>query len=259
MISYLSRFFPVFVYPLGIAAACAILAAVFALRRQRRIAASLALCSAAVLWIFSTPLVSWSLLRNLESKFDPDAPLPKAPAIVLLGGCTKPAMPPRKTVEVSCAGDRIMHAARLLKQGYAPVIIATGGKLSFVYNFPGSEALCMASILENDCGVDSSKILLEDKAKNTHDHAPNVAAILSARGLKKEVILVTSAAHMYRSVRIFRKYGYTVYPSPADFEADVTFQLNMLSFLPNADALFQTTAALHEYYGLLAYKLLGWI
>ena len=117
----------------------------------------------------------------------------------------------------------------------------------------------MATILQNDCGVDSSRIVLETKAENTHDHAPNVAKILQARGIAKDVILVTSAAHMYRSVKIFQKYGYVVHPSPADFEADEHIQWNLSAFLPCADALFQTTSALHEYYGLLAYKLLGWI
>jgi len=259
MITHLARILPVFVYPVGLSGGCAIAAAVFAVLKKRKPAVALGLCSAAILWLFSLPIVSWGLTRNLESKFDPNPVLPKVGAIVLLGGCTKPAMPPRTTVEISFAGDRILHAARLLKQGYAPIIIATGGKLSFVYDFPGSEARCMATILENDCGVDSSAIVLETKAENTHDHAPNVAKILQARGIAKDVILVTSAAHMYRSVKIFQKYGYIVHPSPADFEADEHIQWNLSAFLPCADALFQTTSALHEYYGLLAYKLLGWI
>ncbi len=259
MISYIERFGPLLFYPVGLAGLLALAAGIAALRKRVRVAAVLAFISVGVLWLFSSPPVSYVLARTLESKFDPNPVLPIVPAIVLLGGCTKAPMPPRTTVEVNCAGDRIFHAARLLKEGYAPVIISTGGKLPFVHDFPGSEGWCMASVLRNDCGIDSSKIIIEDKARNTHDHAPNVEKILRARGMKKEIILVTSAMHMYRSVKIFRKYGYTVYPSPADFEVESKFQWNLYSIFPSVDALFTSTNAIHEYYGIVAYSLLGWM
>jgi uncharacterized SAM-binding protein YcdF (DUF218 family) len=259
ILSHIARFLPVFLYPVGMSGALGVAAAVVALRKKPRAAAALAFTAVGVLWFFSSPFVCWALVRALESKFDPSPVLPKVPAIVLLGGCTKPAVPPRTHVEVSCAGDRIMHAARLYKQGYAPVIIATGGKIPFLYDFPGSEGACMASILMNDCGVDSSAIIVEDKAKDTHDHAPRVEAILLAHGMTKEIILVTSAMHMYRSVKVFRKRGYMVHPSPADFVADARFQWNLFAILPRGEALFASTNALHEYYGIIAYKLLGWI
>jgi uncharacterized SAM-binding protein YcdF (DUF218 family) len=160
---------------------------------------------------------------------------------------------------VTSAGNRILNAAFLYKKGYAPVIICTGGKISFVYNFPGSEALCMASVLRNDCGVDSASIIIEDKAKDTHNHAPNVEKILLQRGLAKEIILVTSAMHMPRSVLVFKKRGYVVHPAPADYREDKAFPWRFFSLFPNVDALGESTDALHEYYGLIAYWIMGWI
>ncbi len=259
MLSFLSKIGPLLMYPVGLAGLCGVASGIAILKNKRKAAMALAFLSAAVLWFFSCPVVTHVLVRSLESKFDAPVSLPKVPAIVLLGGCTKPAVRPRTTVEVSCAGDRILHAARLLKQGYAPVIIATGGKLAFVYDFPGSEARCMASILRDDCGVDSSAIIIENKAENTHDNALNVEKILQARGMKKEIILVTSAMHMYRSVKIFRKRGCVVYPSAADFRADAAFQWNLFSFVPSVEALFESSNALHEYYGIIAYSILGWM
>jgi uncharacterized SAM-binding protein YcdF (DUF218 family) len=259
MLSLLAKLLPIFLYPVGMSGALGLAAAIVALKKKTRAAAALAFCSVGVLWFFSTPFVTWALARNLEARFDPSPVLPRCGAIVLLGGCTKPAVPPRQYVEVSCAGDRIVHAARLYKQGYAPVIIATGGKIEYVYDFPGSEGECMASILKNDCGVDSSAIIIEDRAKVTRDHAPNVEAILLSRGMTKEIILVTSAMHMFRSVKVFRKRGYVVHPSPADFTADAKFQWNPGALFPRGECLFGSTAALHEYYGIIAYKILGWI
>ena len=153
----------------------------------------------------------------------------------------------------------MVNAARLFRKGYAPLIIATGGKITFVYDFPGSEGECMASFLRDVCRIDSSAIVIENEARDTHENATKSAAVLQRLGLKKDVILVTSAMHMYRSVKIFTKCGYTVHPAPADFRADKSSKKTILSFLPSVDALSATTDALHEYYGIIAYKIMGWL
>jgi uncharacterized SAM-binding protein YcdF (DUF218 family) len=203
--------------------------------------------------------VSHFLIRNLESKYNQAAHYPKVSAIVVLGGCTRPGLPPRKYVEISEAGNRVLHAARLFKSGYAPFIICTGGKIPFLHDFPGSEARSMADLLEELMGVDSSAIIIEDKAQNTHDHGPKIREIFEKRGFKKEIILVTSAMHMYRSVKIFKKYGFTVYPAPTDYWVENKVQWNLFEFLPDARALNASTVALHEYYGLFAYTMMGWL
>jgi uncharacterized SAM-binding protein YcdF (DUF218 family) len=64
---------------------------------------------------------------------------------------------------------------------------------------------------------------------------------------------------MYRSVKIFRKYGFTVFPAPTDFWTEKTAQWNVFSFIPDAGALNGSTVALHEYYGLFAYQIMGWL
>jgi uncharacterized SAM-binding protein YcdF (DUF218 family) len=259
MINYLSKFLPVLFYPVGLAGMLALGAIAAMYFNRKRTSFVLTALSVATLWSFSSPLIAHILVRTLESKYDQQIVYPKVPAIVLLGGCTRPAMPPRTTVEVSCTGDRVLYAARLYRQGAAPTIICTGGKLEFVYNYPGSEAMCMANILTDVCGIDTSAIIIEPRAENTHDHAPNVEKILRERGMKKEIILVTSAMHMYRSVRIFRKQGYTVFPAPADYWEDTKIQMNLLAFFPRVESLFASTNALHEYFGIIAYKMLGWI
>jgi uncharacterized SAM-binding protein YcdF (DUF218 family) len=203
--------------------------------------------------------VSSFLIRNLESKYNQAPHYPRVSAIVLLGGFTRPALPPRKYVEISEGGNRLLHAARLLKSGYAPFIICTGGKIPFLHDFPGSEARSMSGLLEELMGIDSSAIIIEDKAQNTHDHGPKIREIFEKRGFKKEIILVTSAMHMHRSVKVFRKYGFTVYPAPTDYWTEKKTNWNIFSFLPESGALNGSTVALHEYYGLFAYAIMGWM
>jgi uncharacterized SAM-binding protein YcdF (DUF218 family) len=259
MILFLSKFIQVFLYPVGLSVALAAAGGIVLLFHKKKAGLILVFLSAGILWFFSCPLFSHALVRSLESKFDPPVDFPKVSAIVLLGGCTKPAVAPRRYVEPGNAGDRMVNAARLLKKGYAPVIIATGGKIPSVYEFPGSEARCMTSILREVCGIDSSAIILEDKARDTHENATLTAAIMQQRKLHKDIILVTSAIHMYRSVKIFRKFGFTVFPAPADFREDKTIKIGVFSILPSVDALSEATDALHEYYGLIAYKIMGWL
>jgi uncharacterized SAM-binding protein YcdF (DUF218 family) len=259
MITYISKFLPVLFYPVGLSGMLALGAIVAIFLNRKRTSIVLTALSVATLWFFSSPLIAHILVRTLESKYNQQLVYQKVPAIVLLGGCTRPAIQPRTTVEVSCAGDRVVYAARLYRQGTAPSIVCTGGKLAFVYDYPGSEAMCMANILTDVCGIDTGAIIIEPKAENTHDHAPNVEKLLRERGLKKEIVLVTSAMHMYRSVRIFRKQGYTVFPAPADFWEDREMQMNLLVFFPKVESLFASTNALHEYFGIIAYKMLGWI
>jgi uncharacterized SAM-binding protein YcdF (DUF218 family) len=86
-----------------------------------------------------------------------------------------------------------------------------------------------------------------------------VRSILQQRELPLDVIMVTSAMHMPRAAMVFESYGFTVYPAPTDFRADASFQKKAINYLPQAGALANTTAALHEYYGMLAYEILGWI
>jgi uncharacterized SAM-binding protein YcdF (DUF218 family) len=257
MILFLSKFLPIFIYPVGLACSCAVAGGIFLLFRKRKAAIVLVFLSAGLIWFFSCPLIAHPFLRSLEGKFNPPEEFPKASAIVLLGGCTRPPVSPRRHVEPSCASDRMVNAARLFRRGYAPVIIATGGKISFIYDFPGSEAGCMAGFLREVCGIDSSAILMEDQARDTHENATFTAALMEKRGMKKDIILVTSALHMYRSVKIFRKCGFTVFPAPADFREDSSPQWKILSLLPSVGALGDVTDALHEYYGLFAYKIMG--
>ena len=117
----------------------------------------------------------------------------------------------------------------------------------------------MADLLREFGGIDSTSIIIEDKARNTHDHAPRVREIVEKRGLKSDIILVTSAMHMYRSVKVFQKAGFTVHPAPTDYWVATGGMPGVFDFLPDAEAFFFSTTVLHEYYGLLAYRVLGWL
>jgi uncharacterized SAM-binding protein YcdF (DUF218 family) len=84
---YLSKFLPLFVYPLGLA--CVLLALALVLRRRRRWQTALVALSLVTLWLGGNRLASMFLVRSLEWQYLPPREPPQAEAIVVLGGGTR--------------------------------------------------------------------------------------------------------------------------------------------------------------------------
>ena len=91
--------------------------------------------------------------------------------------------------------------------------------------------------------------------------------IADEAGINK-ILLVTSAAHMPRSVKLFEAQGFEVIPAPTDFrvtEADWQFLFEgepmeqIFHWIPDAYHLYVTTVMLKEYVGMAIYGLRGWI
>ena len=146
MFVFLSKFIPPLLYPLGLAILCLIAALV--LWKKARLRTTLTVAALLILFIASNRWVAYSLARSLEWRYLPQSEMPTADAIVLLGGGTDPATPPRSMVELNGAGDRVLYAAKLFKDGKAPVILASGGNITWLGSRPSTPASEMAEILE---------------------------------------------------------------------------------------------------------------
>jgi len=263
MFVFLSKFLPPLIYPLGLAICLA--AAGLLLHKRRRLRAATAISAVALLLLSSNHWVAFQLARSLEWQYLPSSELEPAEVIVLLGGGTEPAHAPRTAPELNGAGDRLLRAARLYRQGKAPAILLSGGNIIWLENRASTPAADMTALL-GEMGVPASAIWLEDRSQNTYENALFCAQILKEKGISR-AILVTSAMHMPRSVALFRKQGIQVIPAPADFAVTQAGLSELTSspgawavnLLPSAGSLSLTTACLKEYLGMLAYWLRGWI
>ncbi len=263
MFLFLSKLLPLFLYPLGLACVLLIVALVMSWRRPRWVPVPVAV-ALIVLLLGSNTWVANGLVKSLEWQQIPAGKLPTADAIVVLGGATKSAFPPRPAVDLSEQGDRVFYGAQLYREGKAPVVIASGGRIFWRGGGP-SESADMAEILKT-LGVPTSAILQDPTSLNTYQNAVNVRQIMKERGIRR-VLLVTSAMHMPRSLRIFQRLGIEAIPAPTDFlvtqreldEPNGSTQATVLSLLPDADRLEMTTRALKEYMGSLVYRLRGWL
>ena len=247
---------------MGLATILSLIALILAWRRSRWTPLPIALVLV-VIFLASNAWLSNTLVRSLEWQNLPQN-LPNAEAIVLLGGSTKSSSFPRPMAEINEQGDRVLYAAKLYKEGKAPIIIAAGGRISWLSKEP-PESSDMAELLKL-MGVPLDAIIEESDSLNTYENAINVKKILTARNIRK-TLLVTSALHMPRSLLIFKKQGIDTVPAPTDFlvsQSDTesvarTPAAILLNCLPDAYRLEQTTKALKEYIGIFFYALRGWL
>lgn len=261
---FLSKLLPLLLYPLGLACGLLLLALVLLWRRPRWAAGAMVL-ALGLLLVSSNSWVATAMMRSLEWRHLPPSNLPSAEAIVVLGGGIKPQISPRPWVDVADEGDRVLHGARLYLAGKAPLLILSGGRISWGQAPERSEAADMA-LLALALGVPESAIIQEATSLNTHQNAVNVEAILQDKGIQR-ILLVTSAQHMPRALAIFKRQGLEAIPAATDFHvaagtldlAETTWQGRTLSLAPQASNLDDVTRSLKEYLGLGVYWLRGWL
>jgi uncharacterized SAM-binding protein YcdF (DUF218 family) len=259
MLIVFSKTVTLLMYPLGLALALLAAGTVLLIVKKQRIAISLIVGAGTLLWVFSSDPLSYWLVRSLESRYNPAVSFPGASAIVLLTGGEVAKAPPRLYDEVGDGGDRILYTGRLLAQGVASRCIITGGNIGFLRTIEGSQAQAALRLLAECRDVDTTRVLLEQRSRNTYENGLFTKKLLDSLHEPPSIILVTSAMHMPRSAAIFKKLGFTVHPAPTDFRADAPYQWKPIYFLPNIGALCNSSSALHEWYGIAAYRILGWL
>jgi uncharacterized SAM-binding protein YcdF (DUF218 family) len=219
-------------------------------RRYLYLGRTVMVVSVMSLLALSTDAGSAWLIRTLEQQSLQATSIEKnkSQAIVVLGG--------GRARVASGEGDydqvgpitlmRLRAAAHLQRQTHLPLLV-TGGAPD---GQGESEAVLMARSLKDDSGVTARWV--ESNAINTNQNA-----ILSAQLLRKEniqqILLVTDAIHMPRARWAFEHAGLRVAPVPSHFVACSDFHL--ASFIPNAQSLKNSHYAIHEWLGLLVYRL----
>ena len=237
------------VSPIGGAIAGLLCALSFSLLRRKRVAKWIGGLTIAWLWLLMTPLMTWVVGVPLEREFLVDGRVPqvetfpKADAIVLLGGSMGIETNLSSYAEMWSGADRVWQAARLYKANKAPKVIATSGNVVDT-TFP----------LLREFGVPEEALQKVDNARNTEEEARSVANL----GVKR-ILLVTSAWHMKRARLMFEKYApdVEVVCAPADFENSIAADrsLSYSVFLPDPGAFMGNSVALHEWIGIVGYKL----
>lgn len=148
--------------------------------------------------------------------------------------------------------ERIRYGAILARQTGLPVLV-TGGRVMTRPDRP-SEAELMAEVLSDEFQVPVKWI--EAESRNSFENAKFSFQMLKPEGIT-HIALVTHGIHMRRSVEAFEQVGFTVTAAPtvvprANQDHD---QSHILSWIPSAKNLNSSVMALHEWLGILWYRL----
>ena len=199
------------------------------------------------------PVGLW-LASPLESRFPANPDLPdNIDGIILLGGAIDPL---RSYIwnqpEFGAAADRYTAFIELAKNYPEAELIFTGGAGTLL-DQEYKEADVALYFLES-MGIERSRLEMERDSRNTFENALNSKALMQP-AIGENWILVTSAAHMPRSIGVFCQQDWPVLPYPVDHETTpgrpwrVKFDL-----AGNLNTLNQHA---REWAGLLAYFISG--
>lgn len=245
----LKKILTALILPPGIFVLLALLSGLWMLRRRAQWGI-LNLGLAGLIYFLSISPVADSLMGPLERPWQ----IPRkvtGDVIVVLGGGVKSGVPDfsGRGFPASASLSRLVTGLRIHRATNLPIILS-GGK---VHAGKDAEAPVARRILL-DLGMAAAPIIIEDQSRDTMENARFVKEICQKKNWRQP-ILVTSAAHMARASRAFRKAGMEVNPYPVDFLVTLPRAYTWPDYLPGIGALATSAMAIHEYLGLLFYKL----
>ena len=213
-----------------------------------------ALAGTLLLLALSFKPVAKTLTYSLECRYSP-APLEileTLDTIVVLGCCVRPSGGLRAEAEL--CGDaygRLLGGVRAFKKSGASLLAFCGGCSR---EGAESEAQVMKAVAVY-IGCPEDMILTETKSHNTMQNAAYLAELLPPEQTRR-IGLVTSATHMLRAEKVFRKHfpGDTIVPIPTNYSYDPVIWTPHI-IIPSVTALKQSAVVLHEWIGILWYSL----
>lgn len=232
--------------PSGLAYTLFVLGLLTALKAPwRKFSWALLALSGAITTIFSTGSVATALLSPLEYEYpavhDTRTHQDIRRIVVLTGyAADDPAMPLTGRMHWASA-FRVMMALQLQRGGCDACDVIVSGE-------PTTARIMGESLLA--LGLPRERLSLETASLTTADSATNLQPLL-----KEPFFLVTSAGHLRRSLAVLHKQGLQPVPVPTDYQGPKDWR--NAEERPSPQSLVTSDLAMHEYIGLLWYRLKG--
>jgi uncharacterized SAM-binding protein YcdF (DUF218 family) len=195
------------------------------------------------------PTGAW-VSAPLENRF-PQTALPvHVDGLIVLGGAVDPMTTVRRHIpSLNSHAERMTEFVHLAKLYPAARLVFSGGGAVFSPDPRASEAMVAREFFSQQ-GLDVRRVAFESRSRDTYENVLFTKAIVRPRP-GQVWLLVQSAADVPRSMGIFRKLGWPVIPVPVGYKSDGA---NSIDF---ANHLAQLDGAVHEWLGLLVYRLTG--
>lgn len=189
----------------------------------------------------------------LETRYEAPS-LKNIDGIIVLGG-TFASYRTDRTGQISINNniERMTEFVKLGRENPSAKMIFTGGSGDMLH--PERKEAGDAKKFLQFMNFPLHRVTFEENSRNTHENAIFSRDIVKPREGEKWV-LITSAAHMPRSMAVFFKAGWDVIPYPVDYETDLTYR-----FWPDLSGVsgnfLMLDRALKEIAGVVIYALTG--
>jgi uncharacterized SAM-binding protein YcdF (DUF218 family) len=243
---------PLLFLPLGLS--LILLTAALRWRRSLLIATPLA-----TLWLFGTPAIADFLMRSLEDRYPYRtlAECPHADAVFVFGGMLGKRDHMDEGIAWNEAAERFDRALRLVKAGKAGKLVLSGGPERYPGGPDEGDFLRQEAIA---LGVPAEAIIVTGPMANTEAEAEALSQLVRHNHWER-VLLVTSAFHMPRAMRLTRRCTAERMPVPVAYVTPAPglrwAYKRIEYYIPQAEALAIAERALREYIGILFYAITG--
>ena len=180
--------------------------------------------------------------------------------IIILGGAIEGGQISLGHGEISIYSsvERVTKAFELIRK-YPNIPFIFSGYSGRILPKGLSEADAFKQLIAEQ-GLSDKNAHYENQSRNTYENVLFMKPMIAEFGLKNEAgtskpwLLITSASHMYRSVKIFEKQGIQVLPLPVDYQT--SSHLDWTSF-DLGEGAQNWNRLVHEAVGTLAYWITG--
>jgi len=211
-----------------------------------------------LIFLFGLSPIPNFLIRTLENRISAGTLPDRIDGIIILAGSIDIEASRPGLIELSSESDRIIGGVILAQKHPEAKLIITGGSgyLDQSENLREADYMQKLAIL---LGITKDRIFIDRNSRNTHEHVVELFNLLPNKD-NANWVLITSAFHMPRAFTCFRKAGIKVIPYPLDYKTkfDTHNALSISMLLPTLGNINRFNIALHEWVGLVVYRLLGY-
>ena len=241
---FLKKFITFFVEPLGMILLLFVLGLYYLFVNKNSLAKVFLSLSLGLLLLFSYEPFSNFLVKNLENQHTKYKYQQNIKYIHVLGnGHNTDSSQPLSSHLSSAGTKRVLEGVIIHFKTPDSKLIFTG--------YEGETDVATARMnadLAIALGVKEENIIINGKPKDTKEEAEFTKKFLGS----EPFVLVTSATHMPRSMRLFKSLGLNPIPAPTDFHKK---DFNGYLQAPEISSLENSRIAMHEYIGILWAKI----
>jgi uncharacterized SAM-binding protein YcdF (DUF218 family) len=211
----------------------------------------------AVFYFFSNAFIMEEVNRVWEIPATSYKDLKTYDAGIVLGGMLDYDMSLDR-IQFYRSADRLFQAVELYKTGVIKKIFFVGGSGSIEFSYIREGLFVRRYLLM--LGIPDKDIWIENESRNTRENAVNANEFLEKHEYTNgNFLLITSGNHMRRAMGCFKKVGLKVSPYSVDRRASPTRRYSIDHLLiPDTETLLFWDALIHEWIGMVVYKVQGY-